>query len=200
MATSLSSLPKLECLVINFKSTRLHPDRALPVQTRFVLPVLTMLEFKGWQGSALITFRSDTTHHSVYFPCYAWKIVCEDMIRQVIYVAQICGQIPPFHSRVKSLIIKWDTLTDINDPTLWLQLFHSFPSLQSLQIPVTLEPSIASALERPTEGSPGAAEVFPSLHSLSIVGKTWGGAVEEPIQSFVEIRQRSGRPVALSRI
>ncbi|KAH9964052.1 hypothetical protein BGW80DRAFT_1563388 [Lactifluus volemus] len=153
----------------------------------------------NWQYAAF-TFPSKSTHHSVYFPCHGWNILCEDMIHQVFCLAQICGQITPFRSGVKSLIIKSDCLNDIDDPTLWLQLFHSFPSLQSLQIPVMLEPSIASALERPTEGSPAAAEVFPSLHSLSIVGKTLGKAVQEHIQSFVAIRQRSGRPVAVSRI
>ncbi|KAH9955714.1 hypothetical protein BGW80DRAFT_1466827 [Lactifluus volemus] len=156
-----------------------------------------------FRGSARITFPSNTTHHSVLSPrkVVSLYIIFKGSDHQIRYVAQICSQIPPLRSGVKSLIIKWDNdIEIIEDSTLWLQLFHSFPSLQSLQIPVVLEPSIASALERPTEGSPAAAEVFPSLHSLSIAGKTWGEPVQEPIQSFVGIRQSSGRPVAVSRI
>jgi hypothetical protein len=118
----------------------------------------------------------------------------------VISVAQICSQILTFRSSVKSLSIKCDTLIDDFNSTLLLQLFHSFPSVQSLQIPVQLEPFIASALERPTEESLAAAEVFPSLHSLSIVRKMLGETVQHPIQSFIADCQRSGRPVTISRI
>ncbi|KAH9964031.1 hypothetical protein BGW80DRAFT_816133 [Lactifluus volemus] len=47
MAASLSALPKLECLIINFKYKTPRLNRALPVPTRFVLPALTRLEFKA---------------------------------------------------------------------------------------------------------------------------------------------------------
>jgi hypothetical protein len=83
------------------------------------------------------------------------------------------------------------------DPTLWLQLFHSFPSVQSLTIRVALEPFIAAALEGLTGES--AAEVLPSLHSLFIVGKTSDKTVDKGIQSFVAARQHSSHPVVISR-
>jgi hypothetical protein len=258
MATSLSALPKLESLSITFKSPtpRLELRNRSPLlQTRFVLPALTRLEFEGvseyfevlaaqfdapllddftisyfyqpildipqtvrffssyldslkpysitltfilWDG-VFITFPSNTTHHSTLFPSHLWKIMCRHPNRQITSVAQICGQIPPFRSSVKSLAIMCDVLIDPN-PTLWLQLFHTFPSVQNLQIPVALEPAIVSAFDRPTEGSLAVAEVFPSLHNLSIMGNKSGETVQRPIQSFVADRQRSGRPVTVFRV
>jgi hypothetical protein len=53
MATSLSALPKLEFLSINFKTPtphRPHPqrrDRPVPPPTRFILPALSELQFQG---------------------------------------------------------------------------------------------------------------------------------------------------------
>jgi hypothetical protein len=61
----------------------------------------------------------------------------------------------------------------------------------------TLEPFIAAALQVLTEES--AAEVFPSLHSLSIVGKTSDETVQQGTQSFIAARQHSSHPVAISR-
>ncbi|KAH9971261.1 hypothetical protein BGW80DRAFT_1460770 [Lactifluus volemus] len=260
MATSLSALPKLKCLIIDFESQTFRSNRAPPVQslqTRFVLPALTRLKFRGeseylevlmarfdaplldefqlsffdqlildipqtvrffgryldsfnaysltltfksFLDCAFISFPSNTTHHSAFSPINSWQIMCKDSNRRINYVAQICGQIPPFRSSVKSLIIKSDCLIHMEDPTLWLQLFHSFPSVQTLQIPVILEPSIASALETLTDGSPGAAEVFPSLHSISIVGIKLRETVQKSIQSFVAVRQSSGCPITVSRI
>ena len=50
MVTALSVLTSLECLHIGFESPRSRPDRRiqrLPPRTRTVLPVLTLLQFKG---------------------------------------------------------------------------------------------------------------------------------------------------------
>ncbi|KAH9964039.1 hypothetical protein BGW80DRAFT_1462916 [Lactifluus volemus] len=47
MATSLSALPKLECLVIIFEFPIPHPERRNRAPTRFILPALTKLEFEG---------------------------------------------------------------------------------------------------------------------------------------------------------
>jgi hypothetical protein len=148
-----------------------------------------------------ISFPSNMTHHFAFPLSNVWKMTSRDSNSQVVDVAQICRQIPPFHSGVKSLTIKCDRYFDLDHPMQWLQLFHSFPSVQSLQIPVKLEPSIASALDRPTEESLAATEVFPSLHSISIVENRLGKTVqlEQPIQSFVADRQRSGRPISVSR-
>jgi F-box-like len=117
---------------------------------------------------------------------------------QVFSLSQICSQILPFLSSVNSLVIDSSSRPDPDDmdPTLWLQLFHSFPSVESLTIPVDLEPFIAAALQGLTGES--AAEVFPSLHSLSIVGSWSDKATEKGVQSFIAARQHSGHPVAFT--
>jgi F-box-like len=135
----------------------------------------------------------------------SWHIICDPLDWQVFSMAQICGQILSFRSSVELLVIEWDVWRHAPepeiDPTVWLQLFHSFPSVQNLQISALLEHSIAAALEGLTGES--AAEVFPSLHSLSIVvgpdHPKPAEAVPQGIQSFVAARQHSGRPVAVSR-
>jgi hypothetical protein len=165
-------------------------------------------------------FKMDSIRQAVLFPpdmapaplqltdqrC-SWHIMCDTLDWQVFSMAQICSQILSFRSSVKSLVIEyhgteWGPPPKIKpdeiDPTVWLQLFHSFPSVQSLRISATLEPSIAAALEGLTGES--AAKVFPSLHSLSIVGRMSDAseAVPQGIQSYVTARQHCGRPVAIS--
>jgi hypothetical protein len=136
----------------------------------------------------------------------SWHIMCNKLDWQVSSMAQICSQIRPFRSSVESLVIDcdvWSVLQEIEiDPTVWLQLFHSFSSVQHLQIPDYLERSIAAALEGLTEES--AADVFPSLHSLYIVTHSMLGHMDnappvEGIRSFVAARQHSGHPVAVTR-
>jgi F-box-like len=149
------------------------------------------LEIESYGAS--ITFASS---HSV--DLYTWYIGSKRLDWQVFSLAQICSQILLFRSTVNSLIIKsWSCPDPDNmDPTLWLQLFHSFPSVQNLTIYVSLEPFIAAALEGLTGES--AAEVLPSLHSLFIVGRTSDKAMDKGIESFVAARQHSSHPVVIS--
>jgi hypothetical protein len=192
--------PLLDEFVITFFH---HPVFDIPQTIRFFShldsfsPSSLALTFKLWDSeSAFIIFPSN---RSTFLSVHSWRIKCYDSDRQVISVAQICNQILPFHSSVKSLTIRCGSFIGLEglNSTLWLQLFHSFPSVQSLQIPLRLEPSIASALESSTLA---AAEVFPSLDSLSIVGNESGNTVQQPIQSFIAGRQRSGRSIAVSHI
>jgi hypothetical protein len=119
---------------------------------------------------AFIFFSSSTVTRGYI---HMWDIVSERFDWQVISfalsLAQICSQIPPFRSSVNSLTITSSSPPDHDnmDPTPWLQLFHSFPSVQSLSVSVALEPFIAAALQGFTGES--AAETLPSLLSLSIV-------------------------------
>jgi hypothetical protein len=66
------------------------------------------------------------------------------------FFVEICNQILPFRSSVKSLDIRCHGLEahsassqgiqqDEIDPTLWTQRFHSFSSVLSRDIPATLE-------------------------------------------------------------
>jgi hypothetical protein len=261
MATSLSVLPRLRHLTIEFQTPTPDPkrrNRPLPPQTRSVLPALTGLHFRGISeylevlaaridapildninidffnqpvfdipqtirffghlnslrtSSLSLTFDlgfDGPGPEAVLFPSESgihrsWetRVMCDTLDWQVFSMAQICSQILSFQSSVESLVIECgylDEEPDI-DPTVWFQLFQSFPSVQNLQISTLLELSIAAALEALTGES--AAEVFPSLHTLSIVvgddHPKPAEAVPQGIQSFVAARQHSGRPVALSR-
>jgi hypothetical protein len=155
--------------------------------------------------SSRLVLKIEPYHASIRFSSsytvgpYPWYISCKKLDWQVFSLAQICSQILLFRSSVNFLTIASPRLPnpDNMDPTLWLQLFHSFPSVQSLTIRVALEPFIAAALEGLTGES--AAEVLPSLHSLFIVEKTSDKTVDKGIQSFVAARQHSSHPVVISR-
>jgi hypothetical protein len=148
--------------------------------------------------TASIFFSSNTIRHSL--SPRSWHIDGKGLDWKVASVAQICSQIIPLRSSVESLIIKcgrswWPNPNTDMDSTLWLQLFHLFPSVRSLSIHVELEPFIAVALQRATGES--AAEVFPLLRSLYITGNKSGKAAQQGIQSFIADRQHSGHPVDL---
>jgi F-box-like len=155
------------------------------------------LEFNPFGASIL--FSSRAGRYTVNSDRDSWHIYCERLDWQVFSLAQICSQILPFRSRVNSLTIKSSSRPDPDnmDPTLWLPLFHSFPSVQSLTIRVKLEPFIAAALQGLTGES--AAEVFPSLHSIFITGNKSDEPTQQGIQSFIAARQHSSHPVALFR-
>jgi F-box-like len=164
-------------------------------------------------------FDSDSDSEAIFSPSDiphlssessgSWHIKCNTLDWQVFSMAQICSQILSFCSSVESLVIDRDFAIDQPeteiDPTVWLQLFHSFPSVQRLRINSYFERSIAAALGGLTGES--AADVFPSLHSLVIEahGFQWLSPIDtaapalEGIQSFVAARQHSGHPVAVSR-
>jgi hypothetical protein len=134
----------------------------------------------------------------------SWSILCEGFDWQVDSIAQICTHILPLCSSVSSLDVKCRTTNgpleiqpDDLDPTQWIELFNSFPSVQTLTIPGKLEPFVAAALQGLTEES--AAEVLPALQNLSIVGTMTDTAAQQDIQSFVTARQHSDHPIALSR-
>jgi F-box-like len=128
-----------------------------------------------------------------------WYIRCKRFDWQVFSVAQICSQIPSFRSSVESLNIictlhSNSSPEDEIDTTLWLQLFHSFTSVRSLEIS---EPLIAAALQPLTEQP--TADVLPSLRSLSVLGDMSDETTQQNVQLFVGARQHSGCPVTVSR-
>jgi F-box-like len=181
---------------------------------QLVFDIPQIVQFLGHQDFNLCRLPSLVLRFEV--PLYAsiigcdgsrsvvYRILCDRFDRQVSSIAQICNQIVSFRSSVESLNI-WCYLEGIPhseddvDPIAWLQLFHSFTSVKSLQIAAELEPSIAHTLQGLSEES--AAKVFPSLGNLSIVGDVSlaDETTQQGIQSFVAAHQHSGRPVTVSR-
>jgi hypothetical protein len=142
-------------------------------------------------------------------PISRWTILCHGFVRQVISAAQICNQLRPLGSGVEGLDIMrhdfWDKDVPLGirpedvDPTPWLELFRSFPSVRRLRISAEMEPFIAAALQRSTASGNSVPDVFPSLESLSIDSLTPDKATKEGIESFVTARQHSGHPVTVDR-
>jgi hypothetical protein len=137
-----------------------------------------------------------------FLPVFNWDVLHEGLDWQVFSVAQICSQISWLFSSVQSLSIQYRNYPPGNrqddmdmDPTLWLQLFHSFPSVQSMGISTKLEPSIATGLQG--LATELAVKVFPTLHTLTIVSDWPYSAAQQSIQSFVTTCQHSDHPVAV---
>jgi F-box-like len=190
--------PLLDHFEINF-STQLVFD--IPQIIRF------FGDLKSFRSSSL-ALEINSYEASMFFPSstgryalnsHSWHIHCERLDWQLFSLAQICSQILLFRCGVNSLVIEsWSHPDPDNmDPMLWLQLFHSFPSVQNLTIHVELEPFIAAALQGLTGES--ATEVLPSLHSLSIIGNRSDEASQQGIQAFIAARQHSGCQISLSR-
>jgi F-box-like len=146
------------------------------------------------RNESSIFFSSNATRFS-----HSWDICGKRLDWQVSSLAQICSQILPLCSSVNALTITSRSSPDPDnmDPTLWLQLFQSFPSVQSLTIGVFLEQFIADSLKGLTGES--AAEVLPSLQSLTLCWNKSDEVTQQGLQSFIAARQHSGHPVALVR-
>jgi hypothetical protein len=141
-----------------------------------------------------------TSHCEVYVH---WTMLSIGLDSQIYSVVQLCKQTLPLFSNVDFLNIKYGLPRDKDypiiiwlddvDPAHWLELFHSFTSVKSLEIAVQLEPFIAAALQELTEES--AVEVLPMLEELLFERYTIDGDVQQGIESLVTARQHSDHPV-----
>jgi F-box-like len=143
---------------------------------------------------------SQQRENSPFDRTFHWGVLCEGLDWQVFSLAQICSQISCLCSSTESLSLGYrndlpGNRQDEMDPMLWVELFRSFTSVQRLDISVKLEPFIAAALQGLTGEL--AAEVFPALHTVSIVGDTSDSAEQKGIESFVTARQHSDHPIAV---
>jgi hypothetical protein len=130
------------------------------------------------------------------------RIRCERPDWKLSSMTQILGQQLPLLSHVEELEIfqsphaniEWMDNPDMN-PSLWLDLFHLFITLQSLYVSEKLVPTVAAALQELTGGR--TMEVLPALHGLFLEGIQPCGHKEEGIKSFINSRELSGHPVTL---
>jgi F-box-like len=202
--------PRLNCFKIGFFNQLIFD---IPQTVRFLSHLewlrLTSpsLEFHP-TGYVNIVFHPDLHKWPTFSGAISsWKILCKRLDWQVFYASQICSRILSLHSSVEELSINHDHLCDRDlppdilpddmDPTLWLELFHSFPSVRKLIISTKLEPLIVAALQGLTGES--AAEVLPSLESLFVDQLPPDQATQQGTESFVTARQNSGHPVTVHR-
>jgi hypothetical protein len=131
-------------------------------------------------------------------------ISCHTFDWQVGYLAQICEKISPLLFNVERLFIdtsysnqstkanvvfsEWE---DYVDNPQWLEIFHAFPALQHMSIPLILGESIGSALQELT--GERVMDALPMLHHLYLPSSS--ESMQQAIQPFISSRQHSNHPV-----
>ncbi|KAI0284175.1 hypothetical protein BC826DRAFT_973438 [Russula brevipes] len=131
------------------------------------------------------------------------RVVREGINWQLSIMALVCGKLSPFFSLVERLDLvvthspAEPRLEDGIKPTLFLDLFQPFATIQGLYVSESLAPLIAPALQELI--GERATEVLPNLRDLFLGGPVTPGSVQEAIQPFVDARRLSGQPVAIHR-
>ena len=132
------------------------------------------------------------------------EVRCERLDWQLSSISQIFSEQLPLLSRVErfelcenpALAFTMRKTDPDMDPSLWLDLFHLFTSVQSLYLSETLVPPVAAALQELDEGGT-SIESLPALQSLFLEGLQPVGPVQKAIQSFADSRRLSGHPVII---
>jgi hypothetical protein len=131
---------------------------------------------------------------------FSLTIPCNDASLQLPCMVQICAHFSFLLSGVEKLEIearRTSVRADMDDAK-WLEFFHLFTSVQTLQISRRAQPCIVSALE----GLSGelATNVLPALGDLYLQEKylpPGSGAEQKDIGRFIAARQCVNRPVAV---
>jgi hypothetical protein len=129
------------------------------------------------------------------------QIPCEQLDWQLSSMAQICNQFSPFLFHVEDLRISSAQSPHVEDRTpageQWLQLIHAFGGAKDVHVTSAHGTEIMRAL-CPAYGDHTAETVLPTLHSLHVNARMH---VDMPLwdamESFLALRQLSGRPVEL---
>jgi hypothetical protein len=129
------------------------------------------------------------------------RIPCKQLDWQLSSMAQICNQLSPFLFRVEDLHISSTQLQHEEADMAgeqWLGLIRAFGDTKDFRVDGIHVTDILCAL-CPADGGHTAETVFPTLHNLRINANMhvsmplWDAA-----ESFLALRQLSGRPVELS--
>lgn len=122
-------------------------------------------------------------------------VTCGDKYQQILCLANVLGRIFPVlpdvvHLRISSEIDLYEDLSEPEglDDIEWLQVLHTFPSLQTLFVCGELAGYVCCALDDIDEEI--ATQALPALNLLCLE--------DQPVTSvdnFIAVRQDSGRPV-----
>ena len=132
------------------------------------------------------------------------KIDCLHLDWQVFAMAQISNSLVDMFSGVEYLILehKAHSLSsdehDEVDRSKWRSLFWSFSNVKTLHIDNGLAEQLSRCLELDDDGECPSKELLPELQELAYSGSgdhDTGGV----FTSFVDARQKAGRPVTLAR-
>jgi hypothetical protein len=115
--------------------------------------------------------------------------------QKVSEMAQLCSDLSPLLSHVKFLEIISKVWQDPRDPALWLKIFGSFVSVESLIVSEFLVPVVADVLREATKKR--IVEELPVLCNLVFKTPVLSRSIRDDIQVFLDVRRLSGRPVVL---
>ncbi|KAI0247313.1 hypothetical protein BJV78DRAFT_944136 [Lactifluus subvellereus] len=125
-------------------------------------------------------------------------IVSGPLSWQVASVMQALGALHPVLSVIEQLALSCGTygssgLHNELDRTQWRELFRLFSSVNTLHVQNKLVPKVSRSLQS-DDGEP-PLELLPNLEEL---GYSAGGDNDDAFISFINERQRAGRPITLS--
>jgi hypothetical protein len=133
-----------------------------------------------------------------------FEISCREVDWQVSSVAQIGNHLSESFS-VDQLFIQdrtsGTTFKDFMDETQWLELFHPFIAVQTLDIVSETTPRMWSHVVSALRGLSveSATQVLPALDNLNLEDNQESRPEEQDIEPFIIARQGSDHPVAFHR-
>ena len=127
------------------------------------------------------------------------RIVCDDLDRLLLSVAQVCPSFFPSiymveHLHFHELPPEW--LYDAKYNLSWLEILHPFTGVKNLYLSRIFAQFIALALQDLVEER--VTDVLPALEGLFLEDLHPSGPVEEAIEKVVTARRLSGHPVTVS--
>jgi hypothetical protein len=125
-------------------------------------------------------------------------VLCEPLIVQLSYMAEICIHFSVFLFNVEDLRINTTRLSSLADSHSganggWLEPISSFKAVISLRVAGSLSTDVVRALQSPDRRR---ETVLPALHKLSILQPGPRHApLREAVASFMTSRRLSGQPI-----
>jgi hypothetical protein len=175
----------------------------LPKLARFITRTENLRSF----DQADVALRASDIRLSLLSPgrevYIALEISCQEVDWQLSSLVQMCDQLHNLVSGVEWLDlaekrILQPNLQDDVDHTQWLELFQTFPALNTLRLAKEVGLHVSRALQR--LGADSATEVLPALRDLSLEGHEQFLSIQEAIMPFLSARhQRSGHTVVVHR-
>ena len=153
-------------------------------------------------NEAQVTFFNDSAR--VQFGStqqFSMRTRCKPSDWQISFLEQVCNSslsiIPSLeHLYIREGIHSRPCWQEDIEGSQWLELLHAFTNVKNLYLSKGVFPRITPALQELV--GERLAEVLPALEGLFLEEPQLSGPVQETIQNFVELRQLSGFPIAVS--
>jgi hypothetical protein len=132
----------------------------------------------------------------------ALEISCREIDWQLSSLVQVCDQLHGLVSRVEWLDLAEKRILQPNwqddiDHTQWLELFQTFPALNTLRLDKEVGSPVTRALQG--LGADSATEVLPALRDLSLGGHEQFLSIQKTIMPFLVARCQHSDHAAVVR-